>query len=382
MPDWKKIRKDFPITKKIVYFQSAAMSPMPKPVFEDIVANYRKIHQQGDVQWTEDLVKYRKLCGDIASLINTEAGNICFVQNTSTAMSVIALSIKNEREAPFNVVSTEEEFPASTIGFEYQKIPMRYVPPTNSRYSIGAILERVDEQTVAVVTSYVQYATGFRQDLGTLGRAIHDRRILFIVNATQGFPFYPLDIQAMHIDALTCSIHKWGMTGHIGSIFFTTPQFRKKFPAPWIGWLSVDAGEDMIHTAKNAPLRVHESAGRYEFGTQNLQTILAFQEALDYLKAIGFENIRIRILELTDYLVQGLKKLGVKIVSPVDMPQERSPIVSFSLGDRNEECVEKLAKESISVSPRAGYIRVSVNIFNNFEDIEKLLSVLHSVIST
>ena len=382
MPDWKKIRKDFPITKKIVYFQSAAMSPMPKPVFEDIVANYRKIHQQGDVQWTEDLVKYRKLCGDIASLINTEAGNICFVQNTSTAMSVIALSIKNEREAPFNVVSTEEEFPASTIGFEYQKIPMRYVPPTNSRYSIGAILERVDEQTVAVVTSYVQYATGFRQDLGTLGRAIHDRRILFIVNATQGFPFYPLDIQAMHIDALTCSIHKWGMTGHIGSIFFTTPQFRKKFPAPWIGWLSVDAGEDMIHTAKNAPLRVHESAGRYEFGTQNLQTILAFQEALDYLKAIGSENIRIRILELTDYLVQGLKKLGVKIVSPVDMPQERSPIVSFSLGDRNEECVEKLAKESISVSPRAGYIRVSVNIFNNFEDIEKLLSVLHSVIST
>jgi selenocysteine lyase/cysteine desulfurase len=144
----------------------------------------------------------------------------------------------------------------------------------------------------------------------------------------------------------------------------------------------VDAGEDMIHTAKNAPLRVHESAGRYEFGTQNLQTILAFQEALDYLKAIGFENIRIRILELTDYLVQGLKKLGVKIVSPVDMPQERSPIVSFSLGDRNEECMVKLAKESISVSPRAGHIRVSVNIFNNFDDIDKLLSVLHSVIST
>jgi cysteine desulfurase/selenocysteine lyase len=380
MPDWVKIRKDFPITKKIVYFQSAAMSPIPKPVFEAIVENYRKIHKLGDVQWSEDLAKYRKLCSDIASLINTEADNICFVQNTSTAMSVIAHSIKNESEALFNVVSTEEEFPASTIGFEYLKIPMRYVPPMNSRYPIHAILEQVDEQTAAVVTSYVQYATGFRQDLQTLGRALHDRGILFIVNATQGFPFYPLDIHTMHIDALTCSLHKWGITGHIGSLFVTTPQLRKRFPAPWIGWLSVDAGKDMIQTAKNAPLHIHESASRYEFGTQNFQTILAFQEALDYLKAIGFQNIRSRILQLTDYLIQGLNDLGVRIVTPTKNPDERSPIISFSIGDRNEECMGRLAKESISISPRAGYIRVSVNIFNNFEDIEKLISVLRSMI--
>jgi cysteine desulfurase/selenocysteine lyase len=381
MTDWNKIRKDFPITEKSVYFQSAAMSPIPSPVYAALVENYRKIHQKGDILWTEDLAKYRKLCGDIASLINTETDNICFVQNTSTAMSLLALSIKDKRKTPYNVVSTEDEFPASTIGFEYLRIPMRYVPPKDSRFPIESILDRIDGETIAMVTSYVQYSTGFRQDLQTLGEALHDRGILFIVNATQAFPFYPLDIQAMHIDALTCSLHKWGMTGHIGSFFFTSHEFRKKFPAPWIGWLSVDAGKDVIHTAKNAPLCVHDSARRYEFGTQNLQTILAFQVALDYLKAIGFENIRTRILELTDYLILGLKKLGVRVVSPTETPQERSPIVSFSLGERNDECIERLTKESISVSPRAGNIRVSVNIFNNFEDIDKLLSVLHSVVS-
>ena len=381
MPNWNKIRKDFPITKKSVYFQSAAMSPIPSPVFAAIVKNYRKIHRQGDILWTEDMEKYRKLCGDIAALINTETDNVCFVQNTSTAMSLIALSFKNKIETPYNVVSIEDEFPASTIGFEHQEIAMRYVQPINSRYPIDTILEQTDEQTAAVVMSYVQYATGFRQDLQALGKALHDKGILFIVNATQAFPFYPLDIQAMHIDALTCSLHKWGMTGHVGSIFFTSPEFRKRFSAPWIGWLSVDVGKAVIHTAKNAPFHIHDSARRYEFATQNLQTILAFQEALDYLKAIGFENIRNRILELTDYLILGLKKLGVRIVSPTDKPEERSPIVSFSLGDRNKECIKKLTKESISVSPRAGFIRVSVNIFNNFEDIDKLLSVLHSVTS-
>jgi cysteine desulfurase/selenocysteine lyase len=379
MPNWSKIREDFPITKDTVYFQSAAMSPIPTPVFNSIVENYLKIHQQGDIHWDEDLDKYRKLCGDIASLINTQKNDVCFVQNTSTAMSLLALSIKNKIETPYNVVSTEDEFPASTIGFEHQGISMRYVQPVDSRYSIDAIMEQTDDQTAAVVTSYIQYATGFRQDLQALGKALHDRGILFIVNATQAFPLYPLDIESMHIDALTCSLHKWGLTGHIGSLFFTTPDFRTKFTMPWIGWLSVDAGKDIIHTAKNSPFRLHDSARRYEFGTQNLQTILAFQVALDYLKTIGFDNIRARILDLTDHLILGLKKLGVKIVSPTDRPEERSPIVSFSLGDKNEDCAKKLSKESILVSLRAGYIRVAVNIFNNFEDIDKLLSVLRSM---
>jgi selenocysteine lyase/cysteine desulfurase len=379
MPNWNKIREDFPITKDAVYFQSAAMSPIPTPVFDAIVQNYRKIHLQGDSRWDEDLDKYRKLCGNIAALINTQQNNICFVQNTSTAMSLLALSIKNKIETPFNVVSTEDEFPASSIGFEHLGISMRYAQPVNSRYPIDRIMEQTDDQTAAVVTSYVQYATGFRQDLQTLGKALHDKGILFIVNATQAFPFYPLDIESMHIDALTCSLHKWGMTGHIGSLFFTSPDFRNKFSIPWIGWLSVDAGKGLIHTAKNSPFHIHDSARRYEFGTQNLQTILAFQVALDYLIAIGFENIRARILDLTDYLILGLKKQGVKIVSPTEKPAERSPIVSFNLEDKNVDCAKRLKKESIMVSLRAGYIRIAVNIFNDFEDIDKLLSVVRSM---
>jgi selenocysteine lyase/cysteine desulfurase len=230
-----------------------------------------------------------------------------------------------------------------------------------------------------VITSYVQYATGFRQDLKTLGKALYDRGVIFIVNATQAFPFYPVDIHGMHIDALTSSLHKWGLTGHIGTVFFTSSEFRKRFPAPWIGWLSVDAGKDIIHTAKNSPYRLHDSAAQYEFGTQNLQTILAFQKALDYLKEIGLENIRARVLELADYLISGLKKLGVTIASPTDKHEERSPIVSFSLGDESRDCIKKLKEESIFVSPRAGNIRVAVNIFNNFEDIDELIAVLQSM---
>lgn len=80
-----------------------------------------------------------------------------------------------------------DEFPATTVPFEYIGTEMKYVSPVSSRYSIESILSLVDEDTMAVVTSYVQYATGFRQDLAKLGAELKKRNILFIVNATQGF---------------------------------------------------------------------------------------------------------------------------------------------------------------------------------------------------
>jgi selenocysteine lyase/cysteine desulfurase len=274
----------------------------------------------------------------------------------------------------------EDEFPASTIGFEYQNLDMRYVQPVEARYPIESILRKTDRNTLAVVTSHVQYATGFRQDLKALGEELKKRGILFIVNATQSFPFFPINVKSMNIDVLSASVHKWGFTGHIGTLFYTSSSFRKKFPPPWAGWMSVAPEEgSFIHTAKNTPFRLHETAERYIVGTYNLQPLLAFQVAMDYLKTIGFQNIQTRIMELTDYLIKGLKKLNIKIISPVARKKERSAIVTFTVGDKNIQCIKTLAKNKIIVGARGDGIRVSVNIFNNFEEIDGLLKVLENL---
>lgn len=380
MTDWKKIRSDFPITKNMIYFHSAAMSPSPIPVFDAIRKEYRKLHTQGDTNWTKDLKKFRKLCSELAGMIHTKGDDVTFVQNTSSVMSLLAMTFKNHIRKPFNIVSMEDEFPASTIGYEYQDLDMRYVQPVEARYPIDNILKLSDRNTLAVVTSHVQYATGFRQDLKALGEELKKRGILFIVNATQSFPFFPINVRSMNIEVLSASVHKWGFTGHIGTLFYTSSLFRKKYPSPWAGWMSVDSEEgSLIHTAKNTPFRLHETAERYIIGTYNLQPLLAFQAAMDYLKTIGFQNIRTRVMELTDYLIRGLKKLEIKIISPVARKKERSAIVTFTLEDKNKQCIKTLAKNKIFVGARGEGIRVSVNIFNNFEDIDCLLNVLKSL---
>jgi selenocysteine lyase/cysteine desulfurase len=373
---WQKIRQDYPICEKMVYFQSAGMSPLNQPVFQSMCDKYRDIRDYGDINWERDLDDFRHLCGRLGKLINGSGEDITFLTNTSLAMSMVALSLKNQMETPFNVVSMEDEFPATNVPFEYQGIEMRYVQPRDHRYPIEEILASTDKNTLAVVTSYVQYCTGFRQNLAGLGQELKARNILFIVNATQAVPYFPVDVQQSHIDVLSASLHKWAGTAHVGAMFYTSQQFRETYPPPVAGWLSVDPGEYFIHTRKNVPLKLFNSAKCYETGTMNLQPYQALATALQYFEGVGLEIISKRLLDLGDTLIQGLRQLPVTIISPIKNRRERSAIVSIDTESDNQSLVAKLEEKSIYTAFRNGYIRIALNIFNNHQDIDHLLDEL------
>jgi len=379
MPDWLKVRADFPVTKNLAYFLSAAMSPLPRPVFDEIVRRYERFMEYGDSEWEEDLRARQNLCARLGSLMGTDAANLTFVANTSTVMAMIAQSFLDRVPRAFHLVSLADEFPASIVAFEHLGIPMRYVEPVGGRYPVEHVLDRIDGETLAVVASQVQYATGFRLDVRRLGQELRNRGVLFIVNATQGFPFYPVDLAAAGVDALTASLHKWGFTGHVGALFFTSPAFRERFPCPWAGWLGIDTPDGSIHTGKNEPFHLYRSAAQFDLGTSNLQALPALDAALDYLDAIGLPAIRERLGELADRLISGLKEAGVTIVSPVERREERSPIVSITLGERSGEAVEELTRKGIAVSLRRGLVRIALNFFNDFADIDRLLKVLREI---
>jgi len=383
MVDWQQIRDDFPVTRHQIYFISAGMSPIPTPVFNKIVEEYQKVNEYGDIFWEDDVVAYAQLREKIGAMINAPATDLAFLQNTSTAMSILALSLKNAHPNNFNIISMEDEFPSTTVPFEYQNIPVKYIKPIHARYEIDRVLDEIDNETVAVVTSYVQYCTGFRQDLVKLGEKLKKRGILFIVNATQGYPLFPIDVEEMKIDALTASLHKWGYTGHVGTIFYTSSDFRKRFKTPIAGWLSVVPDEgDIIFTKKNHPITLLDSADQYIQGCINLQSVKAFGTALDYLHRIGIENIRDKLFELTNYCIEGLKKIGTDIISPIRDQSERSAIISFRLGEKNKELVSFLEGHKVYTSYRNGNVRVSLNFFNTTDELDTLFELTQQFLRT
>lgn len=376
MVNWDNIRKDFPVVDNIIYFQSAGMSPIPTPVFDTLVESYREIKDFGDIHWEKDFTMYRRLCATLGSMLHTQGENITFVHNTSTAMSMLALAfLKDAGGKPFHVVSLREEFPSSTVPYEYQRVAMKYVDPVEARYPIDDILAAVNSETLAVLVSHVQYATGFRLDVHALGQELKKRNVPLVVNATQAFPFFPLDVEAAHVGAMTISLHKWGCAGHVGSLLYTSADFRRRFPTPMAGWISLcPEGQDIaIHTQKNVPLTVSASASQYQLGTINFQPFKGLATALDYVAGIGVDNIQQRIFTLADYLIAGLRSLGVYIVSPIAGQHERSAIVSFQAAGKSEQCVDYLAARKIYAACRNGNVRVSLNVFNNHDEIDRLL---------
>ncbi len=372
---WDKIRKDFKITNNYAYFHSAGMSPIPKPVFRAITRAYERLYEAGDIDFHHDLEQAEMLLQQVGHILNTSSTNLALLPNTSMALSMVALSMQRFLHKPFSILSKADEFPATHIPFEYQDIPVKYVAPENGRYPVERILDQVNESTRAVVCSYVQYNTGFRQDLETLGTALRERDLLFVVNATQGFPFFHLDMEKMHIDVMVASLHKWGCAGHVGSLMYTSEAYRERFPAPLAGWLSVRPPEgEYILTSKGAPFHIHPHAAQYQFGTSNLQSVLGLKAAISYMEEIGIENIRKRILELITETIASLSQLeNVEIMSPHNHAGEQSGILIFNLkGKINEVCVSHLGSKHIITAMREGHIGISCNFFNNREDIDLL----------
>ncbi len=375
---WEEVRDEFPVTNHLAYFQSAGMSPIPNQVLRKINEAYLNINQFGDMHFGADLQRSDELRAKLADMINTNVANIAFSHNTSTAFSFIAAALKHSMPFDFNLVSLKDEFPSTNVPFEFQGIPVKFVEPVKGSYSLESILDAIDEKTMGVVCSHVQYSTGFRLDIEKLGKALAAMDMLFIVNATQSFPYYEIDVEKMHIDVLTASFHKWGLSGIAGALFYTSESFRRGYPNSMAGWLGVVPPEgDFIPTQKNEGYKQFEHAGQYNFGTSNFQVLAGLDCAMDYINNIGREKIRNRIIALTDYLIEKMRELPVEIITPVSNVDERSPILLINMiGTDNAEAVKFLEKNKVVTSIRAGNIRISCNIFNNFKEIDQLANTL------
>jgi cysteine desulfurase/selenocysteine lyase len=231
----------------------------------------------------------------------------------------------------------------------------------------------MDKRTRLVAISFVEFATGFRNDLATLAEMCHARGVRFCVDGIQGVGALPLDVGEVPLDFLAVGGPKWLM-GPIGTGFLFIR--RQQIPtldlaiAGWIG--TTDTNE---HFRYDLPWR--NDARRFEEGSLNRIGAAGLNAALELLLSVGIESIEQRIMTLTDRLVEGLRQRGYQVITPVAHRQERSGIVSFQHKHHQSPQLERrLAQANVVVSRRGTFIRVSPHFYNNEEDIDRLLSAL------
>lgn len=368
MSRWNEIREEFPVLKKMVYLNPAGGSPVSRSASSEATRFYHEMLESGDTCWDDWLVRTEGVREKLAQFIGAEKEEIAFTTNTSHGMNHVVQILKGKG----NVLTMRDEFPSSTFPWLNQGIQPVFAEPENGSYTLSSIEKVLTPDIKILVSSYVQYKTGFRQDLEKLGAFCKERNLIFVVNATQALGIFPVDVRKSHIDFLVFTGLKWLTTGYgIGGLFINRKWLDN--PLPYAGWRSTMNPGLM----DNNLLELKHAASVLEAGSPPFPTVFALGGALDLFNRIGKEEIQNRVLYLTRLLRRELQKLGFTIVSPGEDAQLSG--ITVIKKDNPAQVVKALREKGIFVSARGEGIRISVSFFNNEEDIEKLVTAWKSL---
>jgi cysteine desulfurase / selenocysteine lyase len=370
--DWNQIRALFPAAERYTYLNTAAAPPLSVVAAREGKRYYDEMAEYGDVAWESWLSQAEQIREKLAAFVNAEARSIAFTYSTSHGMNLIAGML----DRCGDVLCPADEFPSCTLPWLQQRYRVEFVSSRERGViDLDDIRKSITANTRVLVTSFVQFATGFRQDLVALGRLCEERNLTFVVDATQGMGVFPIDVVNSGIDFLVFSGYKWAQAGYGVGGLYVAPRFLNPTSFPVAGWWSVRDPEAVV----NDRLDLKETAAALEVGCPHFAGIFALGAALTLFEEIGKPRIEERIHELTDRLHGRLDAERLNVASPLKREQ-RSGITIIEMRDA-PDIVKRLAERKIIVSARGKGLRVSVHIFNNFDDIDRLIAALREVAS-
>jgi len=386
--NWDRLREDFPITKSYTYLANAAITPIPLPIYTEILKFYRGALYHGGTIWSDWIDAMEETRELYSKFIGADSKDeIAFTHSTSEGMNIIAHILSDKGI----VISNELEFPSTNLPWinknsknikflksDYEgKIPILDIAKMIDKY-----YGKRGKQVKTILTSHVQFSNGFRQDLEELGKLTQRKDLHLVVNATQSLGAMSLDVKNFNIDFMASNGHKWMLSSFgIGTIYIKRKYLRDKdYFKPTFFSLSGQKKKDNFDN--NTILDSSYSATRFELGTPHFQNIVALKAAIEYTSKIGIKQIEKRILGLTNYLIDKLVNIDIEILSPVAEKKYRSGIIVFKPKKENpSQIVMKLQKmNQIIVSARGKGIRVSPHFYNNEEDIDNLISALVNIL--
>ena len=369
-----KIRESFPALKDLIFLNSASVTPFPKQCRDAL----NKTNDQRLNSAYLELPGWERLISEAramaASMMGCSPEETAFVKNTAQGLSFVAsgLDLKPGDE----VIVNDLEFPSNVypwLNLERKGVKVTIAKSSGGRITPDMIAPLVTARTRVLAISSVQYATGYRADLASLGQMARDKGFLLVVDAIQSMGVIPMDVKALGIHFLSAGGFKW-LCGPIGTgMFFCDGKMLDSLSLITAGWNSVkNAGQyDVID------FTLRETAQRFEEGSGNFSGTIGLLESMKLLTGVGIGKIESHALDLNLYLAERLKSRGLEVLSSME-DGERSGILIFKPqeGQSPESVFKGLESRNILVSPRGGGVRVSPHFFNTTEDMDRLLEVL------
>jgi cysteine desulfurase/selenocysteine lyase len=369
-----QVRDQFPITRRYAYLNHASVGGLSEPVVGAMTRYLTERGQSGSealTNWDADIERVRQTC---ARFVGAHRDEIVFTGSISHGLNIVACGL-DWRDGD-NLICAETEFTANIYpwtNLQRRGVEVRFAPARENRILGEDVAALMDRRTRLVAISFVEFQSGYRNDLHSLAALCHERGAYLCVDGIQGLGALQFSVAQAPVDFVAAHAAKW-MLGPIGAGFLYVRQELLQVLDPVMaGWRSVVDRDDYFKY--DSPLC--ECGERYEPGSPNFVGLLGMEAAIELLLSLGMGEVEARILSLTDYLIAGLRARGCIIDTPISYRRERSGIVSFRhpAVDSAELC-ERLHAAGVIVSLRGKLIRVSPHCYNTEDELDQLLAAL------
>lgn len=396
-----KIRKDFPFfinNPDIIYLDSAATSHKPSIVIEKEKEFYEKYNCNVHRTSGSFSLKVEEMCENsrktIANFLNCDESEIFFTYSATYGINYIAyfLCINEYLGNDDEVIITEMEHHANLLPFlNLSKIFGFKVKVWKMNEKLELDIEElqkiISDKTKLLAVTHMSNVLGVVNDIENIVKICKDRGLMVLVDGAQGIVHNHVDLKKWDLDFYVFSAHKlYGPLG-LGVVYVNKKHSKKKKPA--------FSGGSMISYVSLDKITYLDSPYFFEPGTQAFAQIFAFKYAIEYLKNLNLEKVKMYEIGLTKYLLEKLKELDfVEIYGNYEeVTDKRFAIVPFNVVNLHSHDVSFVV-DRFNVLIRVGHhcaqlihhklgipgsCRVSIAFYNTKEDIDKFIEALKQV---
>lgn len=395
-------RADFPILsrtvydKPLVYFDNAATTQKPLCVLDAMREEYLNVNANvhRGVHWlSQQATELHEAAREtVRRFINARSTNeIVFTRGTTEGLNLIASSFSDEfmGEGDEVIISTMEHH-SNIVPWQLQAhrkgIVLKVIPLTESgELDMEAYARLFTDKTRIVSVTHVSNVLGTVNPVRELVRIAHEHNVPIVIDGAQSAPHFMVDMQAIDCDFFVFSGHKtYGPTG-IG-VLYGKEAWLDKLP-PYQG------GGEMIEHVSFSHSTFERPPLKFEAGTPDYVATHGLATALDYLSAMGMDNVEAHEQMLTNYALERLAQIeGMKIYGPSG--HSHDAVVSFQVGDIHHMDLGTLL-DRLGIAIRTGHhcaqplmdslgilgtARASFALYNTKEEIDILVAGIERVV--
>ena len=396
----EQIREDFPILsrevygKPLVYLDNGATTQKPRCVVEAITNEYYSVNanvHRGVHFLSQQATELHEASREtVRRFINARSTNeIIFTRGTTESINLLASSFADSQmQAGDEVIVSTMEHHSDIVPWQLQAAKRGIVIKVIPMNDKGELLQDVykelfSEKTKLVCVMHVSNVLGTVNPVKEMIAEAHAHGVPVLVDGAQSVPHMKVDVQDLDADFFAFSGHKvYGPTG-VG-VLYGKEEWLDKLP-PYQG------GGEMIQSVSFEKTTFNELPFKFEAGTPDYIGTTALAKALDYVSAIGMDQIEAHEQMLTQYAMNRLKQIeGMRIFGEAD---HKSSVLSFLVGNIHHLDMGTLL-DRLGIAVRTGHhcaqplmirlgiegtVRASFGLYNTKEEIDVLAAGIERV---